>query len=998
MKPIKLVMEAFGPYVQRQEIDFTRFDGQNLFVITGPTGAGKTTIFDAISFALFGDSSGDSRESENFKSDYASDDAVSLVEFSFFLKGNEYQIVRYPKQTRLTSRGKLRFLNADAILTLPDGSQVTGVRNVDPLIVEILGISKDRFKQIAMLPQGEYKKLLYASSREKQEIFRKVFSTQDYLHITEALLAQTKKMEEQLSEQRKNIQLHLSMYRSKEEELTGLLNASEQDLPRIFDGMEKENAHLEQLAKEMETDANALSAKLQALGIPEAQRLNARFDLFDQVEQQYHSLMGRREEAVRWKEELACIAKAKELSYAQAELATLSTRLKTQTDEIERSMQALKTAKQEASMASEQQKLLPELQQQKESLAANISTLQQERDTVSLLEQAKKEQVALHAVGSKLKTRETIFHLLLQRKDRLQTLDSLNTQQQLTKELLKDVQRFWKASEEYTSAQQAYDALYTAFLQGQAGLLAASLKDGVPCPVCGSVHHPSPAISKQKIPSERQLEQCKQELDKATQLLREIDTSARITLEKLNTAWSNPEESLGLEPDRLYQSQTRLNYLLNDFQAQAKTILNQIQMDEKELLQYPGITPTLLQDPKYQQEDFLTQAKEKNAQNLTEQTAKMKAVEERISTLTDRLKSGAKTTFDLEKMIETAKMQAASLQKQSDDIRSAYQKAQETLVRAQEALNSQSQQHDTDKALYVQKQTQFSTLLTQHGFSSQKEFEDVLSLLEKEQEIQALSDQYQKDVTQCESQLHLLRAELEGKHRQDLESLKAQEATLKEQQKQRTGELSALQALLLSNREHYAKAKELYQVTMDQQEEFARVSRLSRIASGNNEAKVDFERYVLAAYFDDIIEASNQRLGKMTGYRYLLRRKLERGKYAKASGLDFEVIDSWNGKARDITTLSGGESFQASLALALGVADVMQMVSGGIEMNTMFIDEGFGTLDSQSLDEAIRTLTDLTSENRLIGIISHVADLKERIPAHVEVSPSRTGSSIQVIV
>ena len=239
---------------------------------------------------------------------------------------------------------------------------------------------------------------------------------------------------------------------------------------------------------------------------------------------------------------------------------------------------------------------------------------------------------------------------------------------------------------------------------------------------------------------------------------------------------------------------------------------------------------------------------------------------------------------------------------------------------------------------------------------------------------------------------------MEGKHRQDLESLKAQEATLKEQQKQRTGELSALQALLLSNREHYAKAKELYQVTMDQQEEFARVSRLSRIASGNNEAKVDFERYVLAAYFDDIIEASNQRLGKMTGYRYLLRRKLERGKYAKASGLDFEVIDSWNGKARDITTLSGGESFQASLALALGVADVMQMVSGGIEMNTMFIDEGFGTLDSQSLDEAIRTLTDLTSENRLIGIISHVADLKERIPAHVEVSPSRTGSSIQVIV
>ena len=475
MKPLKLIMEAFGPYVTRQEIDFTRFDGQNLFVITGPTGAGKTTIFDAISFALFGDSSGDSRESENFKSDYAPDDAVSRVEFSFLLKGKEYRIVRYPKQTRLSSRGNLRVLNSDAELTLPDKSAVTGVRNVDPLIVELLGISKDRFKQIAMLPQGEYKKLLYANSKEKQEIFRKVFSTQDYLHVTEALQARTKKMEEELAEQQKNIQLHLNMYQSKDEQLLTLLHAPQQDFPRIFDHMEQESSHLDQQAKEMETDISALSAKLQALGVAEAQRLNARFDLLEQLQGRHKALMDKKKQAVAWEQALSRMAKAKELSFAKAELATLEKRLALQEEQMKRAGLALEQAQKAAAAACELQKQLPQLQQQREQAAAQISSLEQERGTVTLLEDARRERGALLAAEGKLKNRQTIFSLFLQRRELLSTLDSLNTKQQLCKELDADVQSFWKASEAYTSAQQTYDMVYTAFLQGQAGLLAASL-------------------------------------------------------------------------------------------------------------------------------------------------------------------------------------------------------------------------------------------------------------------------------------------------------------------------------------------------------------------------------------------------------------------------------------------------------------------------------------------------------------------------------------------
>ncbi len=998
MKPLKLILEAFGPYVTKQEIDFTRFDGQNLFVITGPTGAGKTTIFDAISFALFGDSSGDSRESENFKSDYAPDDAVSRVEFAFFLKGKEYRIIRYPKQTRLSSRGNLRVLNSDAELTLPDGSTVTGVRNVDPLVVELLGISKDRFKQIAMLPQGEYKKLLYAGSKEKQEIFRKVFSTQDYQHITEALQRQAKKMEEELSERQKSIRLHLSMYQSKDAELSALLQAEQLDLPRILDGMEQEHIRLEQQAKEMETDIQVLSSKLQALGLAEAQQLNARFDLLDQLVQRHKILSEQRGEAVRWERMLSSIARAKELSYAKAELVELKKRMEYEQIQTEQAEASLQQAEKEAKAALKQQEQLPVIQKMREQTAAQIAALEQERTTVSLLEKAHNDLLSMRTAEGKLQKREEIFSLLLQRRELLQTLDSLNLQGQLSKQLAAEAEAFWKASEAYTLAQQNYDTVYTAFLQGQAGLLAASLKTGVPCPVCGSIHHPSPAISKQEIPSEQHLEQCKQVFDKTTQTLREIDTRARVLLEKLNAAWTNQEEPVGIEPGRLYQSQTRLHQLIRTFDTQAKQLLQQLEELKKELLQYPGITQSLLEDPKYREEEFLNRSREKNAQGLTDQSSKIRGLEERISVLKANLSSGASTASELEEKLKLARDRAWSLQKQADEVSSRYQRGQESLVRAQESLRSYRERWNTDQALCTKKQREFTLLIEKQGFADASDFEKTLSFITEEDEFREKLTEYVRETAECESQKTLLETELSGKQRQNLEKMKEQEKLLNEQQKQCSGELSALQALLFSNLEHSRQVKALYQSVKDQEDEYARLVRLARLASGNNEAKVDFERYVLAAYFDDIIEASNQRLSKMTGYRYLLRRKLERGKYAKASGLDFEVIDSWNGKARDITTLSGGEGFQASLALALGVADVMQMVSGGIEMNTMFIDEGFGTLDPQALDEAIRTLTELTSENRLIGIISHVSDLKERIPAHIEVFPSRTGSSIHVVV
>lgn len=997
MKPLKLVMNAFGPYAGRQEIDFTRFDGHNIFVVTGPTGAGKTTIFDAISFALFGDSSGDARESENFKSDYAGPDAVCSVELTFLLKGKKYRIERCPKQTRLSSRGNLRTINSDALLTLADGTVVAGVRNVDPLIVSLLGISRDRFKQIAMLPQGEYKKLLYADSREKQEIFRKVFSTQIYMKVTDALREQARTLEEYLGERQRDIQLHIAMYKTENEQLRALIHAAQQDIPQIFDCMDTELEQDRRLAKEMETDVHSMTAKIQALGYAEAVRINTRFDLLETTRARKKQFEEKRESAALLEQTISRIHRAKELSYIHQELTTLENSLDQQRIQLTQTQQKLALVQQQAEKQEIQQKSLPKIQKKRDTLAAFVSSLEQEAQTVGLLEQAKAQLAILQAGEKKLQNREQIFSLFFTRKETLARLDSISTLEQLSKELLAQVESFWKASAEYEQAQLEYDSAYTTFLQGQAGLLAASLREGKPCPVCGSVHHPFPAPQRGKIPSEEELQNCKKQVDACTQSLREIDTRARILLEKLLSSWKE-EDPLGIQENRLYQSKTRLQALCEILKNEAKRILAKAKETDAALAGYRGITKEVLRDPRYREETFLQQLREKNTQDLSQQSGKIHAAEERIATLQGQLKNGIFESQVLREKIDQTKQEEQILYKQAEDITRAYQEGQTALARVQESLRGLMERLSADEALFNKKQMDFNVRLHEMGFFTKQEFEQALVLLQKEQEYQHRLEEYRKDCSNCDSQLSMLEEELSGKQRQDTVAIKAREEALKLEQEQCTSRLSTLQAGILSNEEHRRQAGEIYQAIGDKQEEYARVTRLYRMANGNNDAKVDFERYVLAAYFDDIIEASNQRLAKMTGYRYTLQRKLERGKYAKASGLDFEIIDSYTGKARDITTLSGGESFQASLALALGVADVMQMYSGGIEMNTMFIDEGFGTLDPQSLDEAIRTLMDLTTGERLIGVISHVSELQERIPAQVAVSSSRTGSSIRVIV
>lgn len=997
MKPLKLVMNAFGPYAGKQEVDFTRFDGHNIFVITGPTGAGKTTIFDAVSFALFGDSSGDARESENFKSDYAPPEAVCSVELTFLLKGKEYRIERYPKQTRLSSRGNLRAINSDALLTLPDGTPVSGVRNVDPLIIDLLGISRDRFKQIAMLPQGEYKKLLYADSREKQEIFRKVFSTQIYMQVTDALREQVRGLEDYLGEKQRDLKLNLSMYKPGGEELETLIAAPEQDIVHIFDSMERELVLDRQLSKELETDSQAFAAKIQALGLPEAVRLNTRFDLQNMLSAKLARLVEKKKEAEELEQLLIRLDRTKELQFFKQELEELTNGLTGQKEQIKRTKELLNDLFAKTKELELSYQKLPELQAKRDSISALAASLEQETHTVNLLEQAKQQLAGLRAGEKKLQNREKIFALLFNRKQALDCLDRLNTLQQLCLQLLREVEKFWEASMEYEQARQEYDSAYTAFLQGQAGIIAATLQEGVACPVCGSVHHPAPAQVQGDTPGEGELKNKKQRMDDCTHSLRETDTRARILLEKLYAAWDREEEP-GIPKERLYQSKTRLQALKNTFAKEGEQTLAKANELQQELLHFPGITTEVLRDPRYREESFLEQMKEKNVQDLLTQSSKISAVKERVGTLTGQLKNGILSSGELEEKIKAARKEEKAASGKIQEISEAYHEGKMALARAQEDLRGKNQRIAEDEKKLLQKEKEFSLHLSKTGFSSEQEFLEMVSQLNRESDIKKRLSQYREDYSNCESQLAMLKEELNGRQRQDIEALKAQEQILKQQAEQCGDKLNTLCAKILSNEEHFCRAKEIYRQIGDKQEEYARTARLYRLANGNNDAKVDFERYVLAAYFDDIIEASNQRLAKMTGYRYALKRKLERGKYAKASGLDFEIIDSYTGKARDITTLSGGESFQASLALALGVADVMQMYSGGIEMNTMFIDEGFGTLDSQSLDDAIRTLTELTAEDRLIGVISHVSELKERIAAQIEVTSSRAGSHLQVIV
>lgn len=918
MKPVKLIMSAFGPYAGKTELDFTLLGNSGVYLICGETGAGKTTIFDAIVFALFGKASGDSRQPDMFRSKYASPDTPTYVELTFKYRGEEYKVLRNPEYERKKAKGEgVTKEAANATLTLPNGKVITKVKEVTDRITEILGIDREQFRQIAMIAQGDFNKLLLAPTDERKAVFRKIFRTQRYQKLQEELKTLESEARSAYVEASKAVVNHSKgidcpqaspLYPLVQKAKLGEMPIAEVItlVERLISDDEKEFKTCDEEFKKAEEQLNIKTSL--AASLAERKRiegLKAQEELALPLKQQRLAELAQKlassEEA------------AKECGQLADEIARIKDRLplyderEEQRAEVERLTKAISKAQRDIEVANaraeEQKKLAEELEKKRD----NLNALQVE------------------AVRT-----ESEYKALSGQKEEIETLLALSS------DLKKKSAEYNAAAEEYRLAlaisqecANTYNALNVAFLNAQAGILASTLEEGMPCPVCGSLTHPAPASLHDGAPTEAQLKQAKEEMDKADA--------------KVNRASQRAGELNGA-----YQS-------------------------------------------------IYTQLKQSAAKYLSDDVTNLKGVKEALNA------AYAQVNGQLEDKAKLLSKQSAELEKGkniSRDIQSAKDSAEGYLKAVRETtalLNSDTARKSQTEELInksASKLTFASKALAQSKI-------DELSAKKTglEQALATARTQYED----CKTQTEAVKATIEGYARQlatavqgDLAQVNAEISTIGDSKQSLSARIQTVNVRLSLNRRCLDNITNSRNTAESAERHYTLIKNLYDTASGglSGKEKVTLEAYVQAAFFDRILIRANRRLMVMTQNQYELKRRIEADNNRSQSGLELDVLDHYNGTTRSVKTLSGGESFKASLALALGMSEEIQSTAGGIKLDTMFVDEGFGTLSSQSLDAAMNALAGLSEGDRLVGVISHVAELKDRIDRQIVVTKDVTGGSM----
>ncbi|MCI8350345.1 MAG: SMC family ATPase [Oscillospiraceae bacterium] len=987
MKPEKLVLHAFGPFGGTQEIDFTGLYDQGIFLITGPTGAGKTTIFDAITFALFGEASGDSRESENFKSQYAPNEEKCWVEYSFFIRGRRYEIHREPQQYRIARTGNERLLPASAALV--DGEEtVTGVREVNARVAEILGLDKHRFKQIVMLAQGDFKKLLEAGSDEKQEIFRKVFDTHIFNRMA-LLMAQTaKEQQARITAQRELVsQAAAGINPEGDTALGEALAAQYPNYEHISQLLAlRIQADRERLAL-LEKQLGALHQEQKGLNLDAARMLNSQLDQLEASLAEQAQLFSQKEEMARRQALLEQLKRANLLAGEERLLQEQERQRQVRAEEQEKALHQCAQAYQALCAAEEASGQLPKLEELGRELDCRERDLQERERAAAEYGNLQKQLLQQEGLLKKARQRLSILEMLAQK-------SALQAKAQEEKEAWENAlslrdsgDRLREAIRRYEQEQADYEMLNSRFLSGQAGVLAKRLMKGKPCPVCGSLTHPAPAAEAQDVPDEEQVKQAAEALSRLASQVNREEAAFRGAMERMKLSHIPAEELL---PDS-----ARIQALAVESKARWEAQESQCQALAQAV--YAKVPEELLSDGKYSDPVFLQEKEQAVRLKLAKDEAQLdemgkqagRALELFGGQAPDPKALAHEHALALQKIEENSRQRQAISQNllaaQGED-RAARQQAGEAALRLEKA----------EKEVKAGRE-QFARHLGEQGFAQEEDYRLALGQVGQIGALEQSCLSYRTRLQSLEEVISLLGSQTAGQQRADLPALQSRSDELSRQLEQGREEQLALHALVLQN-QRSAKALEQHAKQLAKlEQESLLTDKLAKLAKGDNGKRLSFERYVLSAYFEDIIAAANLRLEKMTDGRYRLSRREEKNKGLRASGLDFEVIDAFTGRQRPITTLSGGESFKASLSLALGLADIIRAYSGGVELDTVFIDEGFGTLDSESLDAAANTLMALRQDGRMIGIISHVSELKERIHAKVQVSSGSSGSTIKLI-
>jgi len=1006
VKPLKLTMSAFGSYATEQEIDFTKLGSSGLYLITGETGSGKTTIFDAISFALFGEASGEARDKYSMmRSDFAEEKAKTFVELEFLSGKSNYSIRRVIKKN-----------GQDVEFTLSDGTTISGDRNVKIKIAEIIGLDREQFAQIVMIAQNDFLRFLQSGTDKRVEILRRIFGT-------EAL----KQFQEQLKE--------LAKQESDARELIiNDFNRHEVDIYK----REEQFAEWEAQIKSDKLELLQMNEKL-AENDKQKQALSAELAIAEELNKKFTDLANNR------RSQDAHVAKANDIHIAKKhatrgevalyKVKPLADAAQKAAAEYRLAEKALKdslaeqtTTNTELEAATKAIEALPQLEQVKDAydvtlkeweIAAqnlkNLTALQASHNEITIKQtnmvQKKEELKTSSEFLSKLpaitNSQKELDKLIINLTTAEEKLAKLQTAQndfavitQKRAELAKEQREFESLSTKFNTADEKYSLLEEAFLKSQAGIIAQSLTNGKPCPVCGSPNHPTPAQMPEGDITEAKLKIARDAKD-AAQSKREAKSLA---CAGLNTEITTLVKRFAADIALLIPNATKENVaaLLEDGISNTKTIIAEFSAKKraseqalaelntnhetltKKIDELSKTIATIQGEITTLEKRFITDASEYVLPNSRSVVTDINLpvllceAQTKANELTVK-KDNAKISLDQ----LTATLEAATVRKTNAITAVASAK---TLVT--ERIASERKLH----VIYNEAQTAYTTTLQANNFSNDADYTNALMTESELTKLKTRLTEYEKTGEQLSRDITRLESETANKQPPNIENLREKENAITQQTTElnnRRDEINKkLHQIEVILKELRAASNKLEKA----ERSYAAVKQLSDTANG----KLDFETFAQMAYFKRILRAANLRLKVMSQDRYILLHKTVNDDARKRSGLDLEVFDTYTGKARSTGSLSGGESFMASLSLAIGLSDVVQQSAGGIRLDAMFIDEGFGTLDIDVLDLAIKTLSEMAGANRIIGIISHVSELRERIDRQVQVEKTPSGSRVHI--
>ncbi|MDP7989541.1 SMC family ATPase [Bacillus sp. MHSD_36] len=1022
MRPIQLIMTAFGPYKQKEVIDFNDLGDHRIFAISGNTGAGKTTIFDAICYVLYGEASGEERsDTSMLRSQFADDNVYTSVELTFQLKGKRYEIKRqlgHKKQGNKTITG-----HAVELYEVIDDEQVPAVdrfhvTDVNKKVEDLIGLSKHQFSQIVMLPQGEFRKLLTSETENKEEILRRIFKTDRYKLMRELLDQKRKQWKDVLQEKQKERELYFrNVFKLPIRDGFLLETLVEQDhvnTHQVVEALEQETAaykaEVDQL--QVEQDVQTKQLKDAEIRFHAAKSVNEKFIDLQQKNEKYNTLQENRTVIEMKETSFKRAEQAKRLlpfeqwyeeamqneQKAESLLKQIIAKKENITNNFELAQEKYEEVKNKEPERENAKKLvqrLEELQPIIASLAEKQLNLQNAEVQVGKLKasmQNLEQQLEVHTNHKQLMSDELqqLERALEQYVAKVEELTNMREDAKVLKQaydVWQEKQKFEKEKEaaynNMQSAVNAYENMERRWLSEQAGILALHLHDGESCPVCGSTNHPKKATEQSDAIDEKELNDLRDKKNTAEKLHVQVE-------EKWNFYHLQYEQVIEEVKKRGYRSEE----LAETYSAlvqkgkQLATEVNTLKASEETRKQ-------TAMNLKSVEEKVDAVQKQKREIEIEQHRTEMECMQLRTSYEHDKknIPESLQTVQAWKIQFDQAVHELKLMEDEWKKVQEAYQHWQNENIRIQAEQEGASNQFESAKLKKEETFARFMKELEQSGFTDQSTYKEAklsdaeLDMLQKE--IQS----YYSSLEVLAKQIEELRAELKDKEYMDItalgehiQELEINLDIIKEKRQRAQNAVTYISDL-------HENIKRIDEQIHEEEKAFQELVDLYEVMKGDNESRISFERYILIEYLEQIVQIANERLRKLSNGQFYLKRSERVEKRNRQSGLGLDVYDAYTGQTRDVKTLSGGEKFNASLCLALGMADVIQAYEGGISIETMFIDEGFGSLDEESLTKAVDALIDLQKSGRFIGVISHVQELKNAMPAVLEVTKRKDGCS-----